>query len=161
MMNEGDDVLQHINKIKTLAEQLDAMGAPVSEDDLMITLLASLSELYAFLIMALESRCDSLSWKFVTSRLMHVDMKRKEQGDSVDGAAHGQGQAFMTTDNGRRKERQAPSKPAVHAIIVENKDIGSTSAQRVFVRARIGNGRLRVQTSRRVKTTLVIFSSRL
>ena len=28
MMDEGDDVLEHINKIKTLAEQLDAVGAP-------------------------------------------------------------------------------------------------------------------------------------
>ncbi|POM77306.1 Copia proteinlike, partial [Phytophthora palmivora] len=44
MMGEGDDVLEHINKVKTLAEQLDAVGAPVSEDDLVITLLASLSE---------------------------------------------------------------------------------------------------------------------
>ncbi|KAG3049457.1 hypothetical protein PI125_g26580 [Phytophthora idaei] len=43
MMEEGDDVLEHINKIKTLVEQLDAVGAPVSEDDLVITLLASLS----------------------------------------------------------------------------------------------------------------------
>ncbi|KAH7460381.1 Retrovirus-related Pol polyprotein from transposon TNT 1-94 [Phytophthora ramorum] len=32
MMDEGDDVLEHINKLKTLAEQLDAVGAPVSED---------------------------------------------------------------------------------------------------------------------------------
>ena len=43
-------MLQHINDIKTLAEQLDAVGAPVSEDDRVITLLASLSESYAFLI---------------------------------------------------------------------------------------------------------------
>ncbi|CEG44123.1 FOG: Transposon-encoded proteins with TYA, reverse transcriptase, integrase domains in various combinations [Plasmopara halstedii] len=28
MMEEGDDVLEHINKLKTLAEQLDAVGAP-------------------------------------------------------------------------------------------------------------------------------------
>ncbi|POM67399.1 Copia proteinlike, partial [Phytophthora palmivora] len=48
MMGEGDDVLEHINKVKTLAEQLDAVGAPVSEDDLVITLLASLSESYQF-----------------------------------------------------------------------------------------------------------------
>ena len=41
---------------------------------------------------------------------MHEDMKRKEQGGGIDGAAHGQGQAFMTTDNGRRKGRQAPAK---------------------------------------------------
>ena len=61
MMDEGNDVLQHINKIKILAEQLDAVYAPVSEDDLVITLLASLIESYAFLIKALESRSDSLS----------------------------------------------------------------------------------------------------
>ena len=107
-MEEGDDVLEHINKIKTLAEQLDAVGAPVSEDDLVITLLASLSESYGFLITALESRADSLSWEFVTSRLMHEDLKRKEKG--VEGAASGQGQAFVTQDTGRRAGRQAPAK---------------------------------------------------
>ncbi|GAB9476934.1 Gag-pol polyprotein [Globisporangium polare] len=70
-MEEGDDVLAHINKIKTLAEQLDAVGAPVSEDDLVITLLGSLSESYQFLITALESRSDTLTWELVTSRLLH------------------------------------------------------------------------------------------
>ncbi|POM66197.1 Putative retroelement, partial [Phytophthora palmivora] len=60
MMGEGDDVLEHINKVKTLAEQLDAVGAPVSEDDLVITLLASLN------------------------------LKRKEQGGGAEGTAHGQ-----------------------------------------------------------------------
>ncbi|KAE9565726.1 hypothetical protein CGMCC3_g18090 [Colletotrichum fructicola] len=107
MMDEGDGVLEHINKIKTLAEQLDAVGAPVSEDDLVITLLGSLSESYQFLITALESRADSLTWELVTSRLLHEDMKRKEQGGGVDGAAHGQGQAFMTSGNGKYKGRQA------------------------------------------------------
>uniref|UniRef100_A0AAV1V2D2 Uncharacterized protein n=1 Tax=Peronospora matthiolae TaxID=2874970 RepID=A0AAV1V2D2_9STRA len=48
-MGEGDDVLEHINKLKTLAEQLDAVAAPVSEDDLVVTPLASLSESYQFL----------------------------------------------------------------------------------------------------------------
>uniref|UniRef100_A0AAV1VEJ5 Uncharacterized protein n=1 Tax=Peronospora matthiolae TaxID=2874970 RepID=A0AAV1VEJ5_9STRA len=96
-MEEGDDVLSHINRIKTLAEQLDAVGAPVSEDDLVITLLGSLSESFAFLITALESRADSLSWELVTSRLLHEDMKRKEQGS--DGVAAGQ--AFMTSEKKR------------------------------------------------------------
>ncbi|PSE80611.1 hypothetical protein C7G70_19190, partial [Acinetobacter baumannii] len=74
MMAEGDDVLEHINKIKTLAEQLDAVGAPVSEDDLVITLLASLNESYQFLITALESRADSLTSDLVTARLLHEDL---------------------------------------------------------------------------------------
>ncbi|KAJ0389892.1 hypothetical protein P43SY_012045 [Pythium insidiosum] len=92
MMEDGDDVLQHINKLKTLAEQLDAVGAPVSEDDLVITLLGSLNESYQFLITALESRSDTLSWELVTSRLMHEDLKRKEQHG--DGAASDQ--AFVS-----------------------------------------------------------------
>ncbi|KAG3137143.1 hypothetical protein PC128_g25792 [Phytophthora cactorum] len=104
MMDEGDDVLEHINKVKTLAEQLDAVGAPVSEDDLVITLLASLSESYQFLITALESRADSLTWELVTARLLHENMERKEQGGGADGTAHDQ--AFMTSDN-KRKGRQA------------------------------------------------------
>lgn len=61
MMEEGDDVLRHINKLKTLAEQLEAVGTPVYEDDLVITLLGSRSGLYQFLITALESRSDTLS----------------------------------------------------------------------------------------------------
>ncbi|GMF63309.1 unnamed protein product [Phytophthora fragariaefolia] len=77
MMAEGDGVLEYINKIKTLAEQLDAVGAPVSADDLVITYLASLNESYQFLITALESRADSLTWELVTARPQHEDLKRK------------------------------------------------------------------------------------
>ena len=98
MMEEGDDVLEHINKLKTLAKQLDAVGAPVSEDDLVITLLGSLSDSFQFLITALESRATTLTWELVTSRLLHEDMKRKEQGG--DGAASGQ--AFMMKDAKRK-----------------------------------------------------------
>uniref|UniRef100_A0AAV1VJR4 Uncharacterized protein n=1 Tax=Peronospora matthiolae TaxID=2874970 RepID=A0AAV1VJR4_9STRA len=38
MMEEGATMcLEHINKLKTLAEQLEAVRAPVCEDDLVIT----------------------------------------------------------------------------------------------------------------------------
>uniref|UniRef100_A0AAV1U2G3 CCHC-type domain-containing protein n=1 Tax=Peronospora matthiolae TaxID=2874970 RepID=A0AAV1U2G3_9STRA len=113
MMGEGDDVLEHINKLKTLAEQLDAVGSPVSEDDLVITLLSSLSESYQFLITVLESRSDSLIWDLVTSRLLHEDMKRKEQGGGVDGFVHGQAQAFMSRDN-KRNGRPGKKTGACH-----------------------------------------------
>ena len=139
-MEEGDDVLEHINKIKTLAEQLDALGAPVNEDDLVITLLASLSESYAFLITALESRADSLSWELVTSRLVHEDLKRKEQGGGIDGAAHSHSQALMTTENGRRKGRQAPIKTNSACHYAVSKGIGSPSAQFEFARMPSDNG---------------------
>ena len=61
-MEEGDVELAHINELRTLAEQLDAVGAPLSEDYLVITLFGSMSETYQFLITAL----------IITFR--HVDM---------------------------------------------------------------------------------------
>ena len=64
-------------KLKTLAEQLDAVSAPVRVDDLVITLLGSLSESYQLLITALNSRSDTLTWELVTSRLLHKNLKRK------------------------------------------------------------------------------------
>lgn len=59
MIEEGDDALAPIHKLRTLAAQLDAVGAPVSEDDLTITLLGSLSESFQFLRTVLESRDDT------------------------------------------------------------------------------------------------------
>uniref|UniRef100_A0AAV1U9N9 Uncharacterized protein n=1 Tax=Peronospora matthiolae TaxID=2874970 RepID=A0AAV1U9N9_9STRA len=86
-MEEGNDVLEHINKLKTLAEQLEAVGAPVCEGDMVITLFGSRSGSFQFLITALESRSDTLSWELVTSRLLHEEMKQKEQGSKGDEAS--------------------------------------------------------------------------
>lgn len=60
-----------------------------------------MNESYQFLITALESRADSLSWELVTYPLLHEDTKRKEQGGVIDGTAHGQ--VFMTSDHRKRK----------------------------------------------------------
>ena len=56
-------------------------------------------------------RADSLTWELVTALLLHEDMKRKEQGGDADGAANRQ--AFMTSDNGKRKGRQASTRESV------------------------------------------------
>ncbi|KAJ8535041.1 hypothetical protein ON010_g13696 [Phytophthora cinnamomi] len=84
MMAEGDDVLEHVNKIKTLVEQLDAVGALVSEADLVITLLASQSESYQFLIIG------------VKSRFVDVSVLKEPRV-----------QAFMTSGKEKSKGRQA------------------------------------------------------
>ena len=88
MIGYGEAVMKHINKLNTLANQLDEVGVPGSEDDLVITLLASLFESYQFMITFLESRSDSLTWELVTSRLVHAEMERKGQGSGIEGRAH-------------------------------------------------------------------------
>ena len=46
-------------------------------------LLSSLKDSFQFLTTALESHSDELTWELVTSRLLHEDLKRKEQHDGV------------------------------------------------------------------------------
>jgi hypothetical protein len=72
----------HINLVRDLADQLDAIGAAVTDEDMAMTLLCSLPESYDYLIVALESRVDELSFDFVSSRLLSEE-KRKEEAHNV------------------------------------------------------------------------------
>ena len=81
-MQESDDMLTHINAMNTLSQQLEAVGAEVSEDDLVITILASLPKQYETLITALETRPEKLTLEFITARLLHEESKFKEQQKS-------------------------------------------------------------------------------
>ena len=64
--------------MRSLAEQLAAMGAQISEDDQVATLLCSLPDSSSNLIAALESQADDLSLEFVIARLLHEERKRSE-----------------------------------------------------------------------------------
>lgn len=55
-MQEEDDLLDHVNKIKALADELACLEAPVTEGDVVMTLLESLPPSFEFLITALETR---------------------------------------------------------------------------------------------------------
>ena len=86
-MDEGDDLLDHVNKVKALADQLACLEVPVREEDIVMTLLESLPASYEFLITALETMpMKELTMEYVTARLMHEMSKRKEkepQGEDV------------------------------------------------------------------------------
>ena len=71
-MSPIDNMMEHVNKLKPLAEQLGYVGAPVSEDDQVATLLCSLPESKNNLILALQSRAE----EFVPARLLHEENKR-------------------------------------------------------------------------------------
>ena len=104
-MQEEDDLLDHINKVKALADELACLEAPVTEGDVVMTLLESLPPSYEFLITALETRATKeLTMEFVTARLMHEVTKRKESESQEEGSAfvsrHGKGgttKAFKET----------------------------------------------------------------
>ena len=69
-MGKGDDVTNHVNEIKTISEQLEAIGNPKAEHDLVIILISSLPEEFNYLITALETIAEStLTWDYVRDRL--------------------------------------------------------------------------------------------
>ena len=60
-----DSMQQHIVKVTTMAEHLAAIGATVSEEDTVMTLLCSLPPDFDNLIVSLESRVDNLTLDYV------------------------------------------------------------------------------------------------
>eukprot|EP00794_Sanderia_malayensis_P021074 gene21074-23128_t len=83
-MSEGDTMMEHVNKMRSLAEQLSSVGAQVSEDDQVAALLCSLPGSYNNLIVVLESRADDLNIEFVIACLLHEERKCCEVSSDPD-----------------------------------------------------------------------------
>ena len=84
----SDDILEHINKVKSLADQLTCLEMPMKDDDVVMTLLDSLPPSFEHLITALETRPrKELTLNFITVCLMHEVSKRKEKEPQGDDAA--------------------------------------------------------------------------
>ena len=86
-MDEGANILDHIYKVKSLADQLTCLEMLMKDEDVIITLLDSLPPLFDHLITALETRPFSeLTLDFITGHLMHEVSKRKEEPQRDDAA---------------------------------------------------------------------------
>ncbi len=112
-MQEGEDLLDHINKVKALADQLTCLEVPMRDEDVVMTLLESLPPSYEHLITALETLpMQDLTMEFVTARLMHEVSKRREKDRKL-----------MMRRWCQCKEKEAPhlhAKTPRHATIVAN-----------------------------------------
>ena len=87
-MDEGADILDHINKVKYLDDQLTCLEVPMREGDVVMTLHDSLPPYFDHLITALETQpMNELTLDFITARLMHEVSKRKEKEPQGDDAA--------------------------------------------------------------------------
>ena len=95
-MKEGTSIQSHLKYMKKLTDKLAAIGAPISEEDQVVTLLGSLPSSYSMVVTALEAQVDDIGLKFVQQSLIHEDQKRtgvtgqssNSQGESVLVGAH-------------------------------------------------------------------------
>ena len=77
-MKEGTSVEQHLKHMKGITDKLAAIGAPISEEDQVVTLLGSLPRGFATLVTAIEARMDGVSLDYVQQALIHEEMKQSE-----------------------------------------------------------------------------------
>ena len=84
-LREGDSVQEHIRKMIEIFEELAVIGDPVTEEDRVVYLLASLPESYNMLVTALEANSDVPQMEVVTERLLHEE--RKQQGWEDSGSS--------------------------------------------------------------------------
>ena len=55
----------HFKQMKEITDRLAAIGAPISEEDQVVTLLGSLPLSYSALVTTLESRMDGVKLRYV------------------------------------------------------------------------------------------------
>ncbi|MFO0359372.1 MAG: hypothetical protein ACK50N_02645, partial [Flavobacteriales bacterium] len=85
-MEEGTEIARHIEKIATIAGQLESSGAEIEEADIVSTVLLSLPDTYANIVTVLESGAELPSLAFVREKLYHEELKQKQREKKSEGA---------------------------------------------------------------------------
>ncbi len=79
-MQEGKDLLDHIDKVKALEDQFASLKVPVEDENVVIDLLESLPTSYDYLITALETlNLKDLTIEFMMAKLLYKLSKRKKK----------------------------------------------------------------------------------
>jgi hypothetical protein len=78
-MQEGEDLLAHIDMVKALVDQLCSIEVRIEYEDMYMVLLMSLPPSFDNLVTSLESRSTKdVDFQFIVIRLLHEVSKRKE-----------------------------------------------------------------------------------
>ena len=78
-MSEGNSIEVHLKEMKELTDKLSSIGAPISEEDQVVTLLSSLPSSFSTVVTAFEARVGDLTMDFVQQQLIHHERKLKAQ----------------------------------------------------------------------------------
>lgn len=76
-LKDGDSVQSHIKAMTEIFNSLSVVGDPISGEDQVVYLLASLPESYSMLVTALEANAEVPNMELVTERLLHEEIKLK------------------------------------------------------------------------------------
>lgn len=89
-LKDGDSVQEHVKARTEIFNGLSVIGDPVTDEDRVVHLLASLPDSYNMLVTALEANAEVPKREVVTERLLHEERKLKDRA----GAEIGSGEAM-------------------------------------------------------------------
>lgn len=99
-LDETQSMQTHINKVRELADQLDAIGDPVKDKELAIIILCSLTERFDAVIISLEGRPpNEITFDSVSIRLLAEEERQNES----NAAKMSTESAFYSGSNDRQK----------------------------------------------------------
>ena len=79
-LKEGGSVQEHIKAMTETFSELSVIGDPITEEDRVVHLLASLADSYNVLVTALEANADMPKMEVVTEHLLHEERKNMDNG---------------------------------------------------------------------------------
>ena len=82
-LQDKDSVKDHVKSMTEIFNELEVIGAPIEEEDKVVTLLASSPDKFNMLVTTLEANNEVPSMEIVTERLFHEENKLKER-ESVE-----------------------------------------------------------------------------
>ena len=94
------------NRCKLVNDKLASIGAPILEEDQVVTLLGSLPPSYSTLVTALEARVEDVRLDFVQQALIHEEQKRK--GEANDTSSVNQRDSALVGAYKRDRSRKPP-----------------------------------------------------
>ena len=81
-LRDGDSIQKHIKDMTETFNELAAIDDPITEEDRVVYLLASLPESYDILVTAVEASVEVPKMEIVTEQLLHEERKIKEKHGS-------------------------------------------------------------------------------
>ena len=78
-LKQGDSVQEHIKAMTEIFDGLSVIGDPISDEDRVVHLLASLLGTYNVLVTALEANKAVPRMEVVTERLLHEESRLREK----------------------------------------------------------------------------------
>ena len=109
-MKESTTIETHLKQMKELSDQLAVIGAPVTEEDQVVTLLGNLPKSFSTLVTALEARVDEgLSLKYVQQALVNEEQKMREHGHSSGSDTQKEDSALVGDQSKRRPRSGKPT----------------------------------------------------